>query len=349
MDPIRDFDRECKWLLDACLERISTYPPALRQPGRARLEDQWSLEHKMPRAFHIAYLLPFWLEEPLALDRNVCRLVGLSSTFLVLYFMLQDELMDAEPEEYEGHLQPLATFLLLDALAPYHRVFGSEPAFWALFEEYIAQWGLSISWERQWHWGQVRAFEEADLILLARKAAPLKISCAALCLLAGRKEATELLEKMIDDLMMSFLLADDLQDWRGDLAQGSYTYFLTRVLAHRRLDPHTTLTETDVEKALFAGAVLDEYLGLIAEYRRRALESASALAVPYLEAYLALRDEAARQLSVDLEARRTEWIREQFAALIPKPPVPVGQPGTGSKMRGGHMSLEPGSILPLDS
>lgn len=349
MDPIRDFDRECEWLLDACLDRIATYPPALRQPGRARLEAHWSLEHRMPLAFHVAYLLPFWLEEPLALDRDVCRLVGLSSTFLVLYFMLQDELMDAEPEEYEGHLQPLATFFLLDAMAPYRRVFGSKPAFWALFEEYIAQWGLSISWERQWHWGQVRAFEEEDLILLARKAAPSKIPCAALCLLAGRKEAAGLLEKMIDDLMMSFLLADDLQDWRGDLAQGSYTYFLTRVIAHRKLDPHTTLTETDVEKALFAGAVLDEYLELMAEYRRRALESASALAIPYLEAYLALRDQAARQLSVDLEARRREWIWEQFAALIPDAPVPANEPGTGGEMRRWRASLDPGSTLPLDS
>lgn len=324
MDPIRDFDIECEWLLDTCLERISTYPPALRQPARARLEDHWSLTQKRPHAFHIAYLLPFWLAELFALDREPCRLVGLSNIFLVLYFMLHDELMDANPGEYQGHLQPLATFFSLDVMAPYRRLFGSQAAFWALFEEYVAQWGLSVSWERQWHWGQVCAFEEADLILLARKAAALKIPCAALCLLAGREEAIGTLEKLVDDLMMTFLLTDDLLDWREDLAQGSYTYFLTRVMAHRGLGPPARLTETDVEKALFVGAVLDEYLELIAEYRRRALESASTLDAPYLKAYITLFDQGAGQLREELEARRSERIREQFAALIQEAPVPRG-------------------------
>jgi hypothetical protein len=324
MDPIRDFDIECEWLLDACLERISVYPPALRQPARARLEDHWSLPQKRPHAFHIAYLLPFWLEEPFALDRDVCRLVGLSNIFLVLYFMLQDELMDANPGEYQGNLQPLVTFSFLDVMAPYRCLFGSESAFWALLEKYIAQWGLSVTWERQWHWGQVRAFEQADLILLARKAAALKIPCAALCLLAGQEEAIGTLEKMVDDLMMSFLLTDDLRDWRGDLAQGNYTYFLTRVMAHRGLGPPARLTETDVENALFVGVVLDEFLELMAEYRRRALESVSTLDAPHLKAYITLFDQAGGQLREELEARRSERIREQFAALIQEAPVPRG-------------------------
>lgn len=59
MDVIRDFDAESAWLLDASLERISTYPAVLHRPARARLERLWSLEQKRPPAFHIAYLLPF--------------------------------------------------------------------------------------------------------------------------------------------------------------------------------------------------------------------------------------------------------------------------------------------------
>jgi hypothetical protein len=324
MDPIRDFDVECEWLLDACLERIATYPAALRQPARARLEAHWSLTQKRPHTFHIAYLFPFWMQEPFALDRDACRLVGLSNIFLVLHSMVQDELMDASPGEYQGHLQPLGTFLFLDVMAPYRCLFGSDSPFWAFLEEYVAQWGLSVTWEQQWHWGQVRAFEEADLILLARKAAVFKIPCAALCLLAGREEIIGTLEKMADDLMMIFLLMDDLQDWREDLAQENYTYFLTRVVAHRGLGPPTGLTEADVEKAFFVGAVLEEYLELIADYRRRAREIISTLDAPHLEAYIALFDQSSGQLREVLEARRSERIREQFAALIQEEPVPRG-------------------------
>jgi hypothetical protein len=322
MDVIEDFDAESEWLLDACVERISAYPPALRQPAQARLERHWSLAPKRPRGFHIAYLLPFWLEEPFTLDRDACRLVGLSNIFLVLYFMLQDELMDSNPGEYQGQLQPLGTFFFLDVVAPYRRLFGSESAFWADFERSIAQWGVSITWERRWHWGQANAFEPADLILLARKAAPLKISCAALCTLAGRQATIGKLDQTVDDLMMVFLLTDDLRDWRTDLAQGSYTYFLTRVMAHRGLGAAASLTEPEVEKALFVGAVLDEYVELIANYNRLALESVSALDAPYLKAYIELLGQHGGRLRDDLEARRSERIREQFAALIRAAPDP---------------------------
>ena len=324
MDVIRDFDAECEWLLDACIQRISAYPPALRQLAQARLEDHWSLKHKRPHAFHIAYLLPFWLKEPFSLDRDACRLVGLSNIFLVLYFMLQDALMDADPGEYQGDLQPLGTFFFLDVIAPYRRLFGSDSPFWGRFEEYVAQWGQSVSWERQRHWRQVHAFEEADRVRLARKAAAGKIPCAALCMLAGQEEAIGCLERMVDNLMLTFQLTDDLRDWHEDLAQGHFTYFLTRVLAERGLDPSIALTEVDVEKALFAGAILDEFLELMARYNRLALECVSTLDAPYLKAYIALLDQGGRQLRQDLETRRSERIREQFAALIQKVPDPRG-------------------------
>jgi hypothetical protein len=322
MHPIRDFDLELEWLVDACLERISSYPAALRQPGRARFEGHWSPKHRSPRAYHIGYLLPFWLEEPFALDRDVCRLVALSNTFGVLYFMLQDELMDAAPGEYQGHLQPLGSFFFLDLMAPYRRLFGADSPFWALLEEYVDQWGRSVLWEQQWHWGQARAFDKDDLLLLARKAAVLKIPCAALCLLAGREAAIGTLEGMVDTLMVSFQFMDDLKDWRGDLAQGNHTPFLTRVVAQRDPDPAAPLTEMDVEKALFVGVVLDEYLELVAEYNQRALESVSTLTAPHLKAYIALFDQGCGQLREELEARRSERIREPFAALIQEAQVP---------------------------
>ena len=316
MDVIRDFDSESERLLDACLKRISTYPPALRQPARARLEDHWSLAQKRPHAFHIAYLLPFWLEKPFSLDRDACRLVGLSNIFLVLYFMLQDALMDAGPDEHLSDLQPLGTFFFLDVLAPYRRLFGTGSPFWARFEEYIAQWGGSVSWERQWHWRQAVAFEEGDLLRLAHKAAAGKIPCAALCMLAGREEAIGSLGSMWDNLMLTFQLTDDLRDWRGDLARGHCTYFLARVMTRRGLDPSVPLTETDVEKALFAGAVLDESMAMMARCNRQALESVSVLDAPYLKAYIAQLDRSGECLKEDLEAKRAERVREQFAVLI---------------------------------
>jgi hypothetical protein len=95
-------------------------------------------------------------------------------------------------------------------------------------------------------------------------------------------------------------------------------------MAQRGAGSAALLTEMEVEKALFVGVVLDEYLELVAEYNRRALESASALDAPYLKAYLTLFDEGCGQLREEMEARRSERIREQLAALIQKAQVPRG-------------------------
>jgi hypothetical protein len=143
-------------------------------------------------------------------------------------------------------------------------------------------------------------------------------------LLAGREEAIGALERMVDDLMVSFQFMDDLKDWRGDLAQGNYTYFLTRVMAQRGASSAAPLTEMEVEEALFVGVVLDEYLELVAEYNRRALESASTLDARHLEAYLTLFEQGCGQLGEELYARRSERIREQFAALTQEASVRRG-------------------------
>jgi hypothetical protein len=118
--------------------------------------------------------------------------------------------------------------------------------------------------------------------------------------------------------MVSFQFMDDLRDWRTDLAQGNYTPFLTRVMAQRDLDPAIPLTETEVDKALFAGAVLDEYLELVADPNRRVPESASSQAAPHLRACLTLFDQRCEQL----EITRSERIPEPSAALIQEAPVP---------------------------
>lgn len=315
MDPIRDFDADVEWLLDACERRISTYPPSLCRYGRARLEKQWALQEKTTHGFSIAHLLPFWLQETFDLAQDTCRAIALGNTFWLLYFFVQDEVMDASTGEYRGHLLPLGNLFFLDAIAPYRSFFGSDSSFWTFLERYIAEWAESVSWEREQHWGRAREFEKGDLLRLARKAAPLKIPCAALSLLAGRVEAIEPLEKMIDNVLVVFQLADDLRDWHEDLARGNYTYFLTQMMADRGIHTPMPLTEVEVGRAFFVGKVFEEYLELAAEYSQMALESISSLHALYLKAYIAFVDQEWRQLGERWQAKRARWIRDQFAAL----------------------------------
>lgn len=316
MDPIRDFDADVEWMLDACVKRLAAYPPSLRRPGRAYLEKQWSVEEKKDRGFSITHLLPFWLQEICNLDRQTCRLIALSNTFWLLYFFLQDEVMDAGPDEYRGYLLPLGNLFYLDAIAPYRSLLYSASPFWTYLEQYIAQWADSVTWEREQHWLEPREFEPGDLLRLAGKSAPLKIPCAAVSLLAGRQELLGPLEEMIDNILVVSQLMDDLRDWRQDLAQKRYTYFLMRVMAERGLRPPSTLTKAQVEKSLFVGAVLEELYDLMALHGRRALESIAAWRVPYLEAHIRVLNDECRQLREGFRQERARWIQEQFAPLL---------------------------------
>ena len=316
MDPIRDFDADVEWMLDACVKRLAAYPPSLRRPGRAYLEKQWLVEEKKDRGFSIAHLLPFWLQEICHLDRHTCRLIALGNTFWLLYFYLQDEVMDAGPNEYRGHLLPLGNLFFLDAVAPYRSLLDSASPFWTYLEQYLAQWADSVTWEREQHWGQPREFEPDDLARLAGKSAPLKIPCAALSLLAGRQELLGPLEEMIDNILVLSQLTDDLRDWRQDLAQERYTYFLMQVVADRGLQPPARLTEAQVEQALFVGRVLEELFDLIALHGRRAMESIAAWRVPYLEAYIRLLNDECQQSREAFREERARWIQEQFAPRL---------------------------------
>lgn len=322
--PIRDFDADAQWVLETCEKQISTYSPPLCHYGRACLEKHWSLKENRARGFSIAHLLPFWLQETFDLSQNTCRRIALGNVFWLLYFFTQDKVMDASPGEYQGHLLPLGTLFFLDAIAPYRSLLGSDSPFWTFLGKYISEWAESVSWEREQHWGQVREFEEGDLLRLALKSAPLKIPCAALSLLAGREEAIKPLEEMIDNFMVVFQLADDLRDWREDLARGNYTYFLTQVMADRDIHPPALQVEAEVGKAFFVGTVFEEILELAAKYNQRATGSIATLHAPYLKAYIASLDQEFRQLGEGWQAKRMQWIREQFASLVPEIPVAGG-------------------------
>ena len=315
MDLVRDFDSDVEWILEACERRVSTYPPSLRQAGRAFL-DKYQLSKKTSQRKGLIYLLPFWLKETLGVDQEACRLSALGITFGTLYFFVQDAVIDTRPGEYKGHLLPLGSLFFLDFIAPYRSLFDPHSPFWDFFEKYIQEWAESVLWEREQHWGKVREYGEEDLIRLGRKAAPLKTPCTAMSLLAGREDAIDLLEEMLDYNLVVVQLMDDLRDWRGDLARGNYTYFLTRVMAAQGICSPASLTEAEVEKALFIGKVFEEVLDLAAEYNWRTLESISALRAPYLEAYIDVLAQQCRQLKGELQAERARRIREQFAFLL---------------------------------
>jgi hypothetical protein len=126
MHPFCDFSADVEWVLETCKKRVATYPAALRHHGLANVN-----KFRGRRNFlDCAYYLPFWLQDAFELDQNTCRLIALGNAFGQHYFLVQDEVMDADPEEYKGHLLPLGNLFFLDFIATYRSFFDSRSPFW---------------------------------------------------------------------------------------------------------------------------------------------------------------------------------------------------------------------------
>lgn len=284
MEPFRVFADDTRWVVETCIKQVAGYPGTLSGHGQAYLEKCGYNAGR--RNNGICCLMPFLLQDAFSADREVCRAVSLGTSYILLYFYSQDEVMDAGPGEYKGHLLPLSNLFYQDFISIFHTLLPASEPFWKLLKRYIREWAESVLWEREEHWGQAKGFSEADLILLSRKAAPLKISCAAMSLLGGREDVIAPLESMVDYSQVVFQLLDDYKDWRSDLADKNYTYLLVKVLENSHLENFNELTETGVEQVLNAGPVLEEVFGLAEKYSELTLHSVDPLNAPYLKAYL---------------------------------------------------------------
>lgn len=283
MDLFRVFDDDTRWVVDTCVNQVADYPRILSKPGLTYLEKRGYYSGK--RNNGICCLLPFLLQDAFKLSREVCRDVSVGSSFILLYFYSQDEIMDVGPGEYKGNLLPLSNLFYQDYMAVFQSYLPSNEFFWQLEKKYIREWAQSVLWEREEHWGQAKVFSEEDLILLAHKCAPLKIPCAAMSILGGREDLIEPLEKMVDYSQVVFQLRDDLKDWRKDLADRNYTYLLIKILEHSRFDSISDLTEAEVGKLLNESGALKEVFALMEKYSSLTEQSIKELDAPYLKAY----------------------------------------------------------------
>lgn len=294
MELFRVFADDTRWVVDTCVNQVADYPRILSKPGLAYLEKRGYYSGK--RNNGICCLLPFLLRDAFNLSREICREVSVGASFILLYFYSQDEIMDVGPGEYKGHLLPLSNLFGQDFRAVFQSLLPSGELFWGLEKKYTKEWAQSVLWEREEHWGQAKSFAEDDLILLARKCAPLKIPCAAMSLLGGREDLVGRLEDMVDYSQVVFQLRDDIKDWRRDLADGNYTYLLVKILEHSRLDKISDLTEAEVARVMNGSGALKEIFDLMEKYSLLTRQSIAELNAPHLKAYFRVIDDYCQSL-----------------------------------------------------
>lgn len=285
IDPVRDFDEDIFWVMEECKELVGKYLAPFSLQAIEYIKRKGLAGEKF-KGGGLSHLFPFWLQETFGLDRKICRRISLANTFGLLYFYVQDEVMDSKAGEYTGGLLPLANMFLVDFMAQYRSLFSSDARLWQISQPYMQQWAYSVFHERKEHWGKATPYIEDDLIWIGWKAAPVKMTCAAMAILSGREHLIEPLCQAVDYNQVVFQLLDDWRDWREDLEKGNYTWFLTQVIKEYKLEEAGQLNESHVKRAIFSGSIMQELFSLEKKYSSLALDSLSGVHAPYFQVYI---------------------------------------------------------------
>ncbi len=279
---------------DALLARIS--PP------------RWALEWSLPR----------WLGDALSVEPAHSSELVLANVYGLAYIRIQDDLLDGDAPPAERVTAGRLSDALYPAwLAVYRRLLGSEPAFWARFEQYLAQWRQATLASTQPMPTSLRAFTAADFATLGQRGAPLKVCAAAACILAQRQEWLPPIEAILDELLIAAVLLDHAVDWRADLAAGRANAFVAYAAAQPQTGARRGANRLAVLNELAAGATGRPYFALIHSRLAVAAGQAEALGLMALAHYIAWLGGQARTLSRNLSYTTRQWLRRATSELLP--------------------------------
>ena len=160
---------------------IAAYPAPLGDRGLRYLEKFNPMEANSTKNY-ICYSLPFWLHGAVSADIRICRRMSLANVFIMLYFFIQDDVMDSLDVQKDWNEQlALCNLFSLSFLDLYRQEFPSTSPFWVHYSTYITEWAVSVATER------TVSKELLTLSILRRKQGRLSLQVRACCCLQVKK------------------------------------------------------------------------------------------------------------------------------------------------------------------
>lgn len=281
MDFSKDFEREVAVLERTVLLHVKAFAPPLDELGK-----QFCVNVIPYTAFQV--YLPLWLQKCFGLSKKVALTAALANVYGSMYFVIQDSVMD-DPAGRNRHLLPLGHLFFIENLRIYQSLMHSDERFWGYLRKYIEEYCQSVLHEMEQHWEQIQGFSKQDLVLLGRKMSPLKCSTAVLATLANQDDKIELLSQAIEFSEIGRQIADDIEDWKEDLAAKNYTYPIIRAATQISLDGSAVslpLGERQIADALFSSGLVESLLEESDHYYGQARKLVEQVGSPYWVQYI---------------------------------------------------------------
>jgi hypothetical protein len=292
MNWFHDYEEKLSDVFQDCEQIISRFPDPLNSQGLAYLHHFNVFESESHKNY-ICYLLPYWMQESCRLTDNECRQMSRGNVYLMLYFFIQDDLMD-KPTASPSML-PLANLLYIEFLNIYRSLFPGQSSFWNFFNKYITEWADSVSNEL------TEDYFLENKVKVAHKASPLKLSSTAALLLSDQEDYVTNLEEILDYVLLSLQMLDDYEDWEADLKEGSYNCLLS--LTGRQLQKAAgTVTPEEVRAFIFTGGGLKHYLHIALTHNIKLREFRPVL--PYLLSFHEGMTDNLQKLYASIEAEK---------------------------------------------
>ncbi|QHT60881.1 hypothetical protein GXP70_13605 [Paenibacillus lycopersici] len=248
-----DYEEELAVVFEEAERLIAAYPAPLNAKGQAYLQAFNPLAPSSAKN-HICYLLPFWTAPVTALSAEHYRALSLGNVFVMLYFFIQDDLMDDAPADLKEQLA-LGNLFHLSMLDIYRSMFEHSSPFWHYYNEYVRNWSLAVAYEHP--------MGSLDPARLASKAAPVKLASTGALLLAGKPELESEVSRAVDLVLGTLQFSDDWSDWEEDFELKNANSLIGMIHAEST-DQSTPLSKEDVKNALYIGDALTRFAELAA-------------------------------------------------------------------------------------
>ncbi|NQX67456.1 hypothetical protein HQN90_15145 [Paenibacillus alba] len=230
---------------------VSTFPAPLDQLGLAYLA-KFDARKEGTTKNYICYLLPYWMKDMSVLPQDDVQKLSLANVFVMLYYFIQDDIMDSTKGEHREKL-PLANLFHMQFLTIYRAMFPAASPFWSYYDAYVLEWAEAVTNE------QHADYFHTDRSKVAKKASPVKNASTGALLLSNQADQIPAVTTAVEQVLVTLQMLDDWADWEEDIEDGSYNCLLASMRKHMQLSEENTLTVDMFKDQLYVKDFLDTY------------------------------------------------------------------------------------------
>lgn len=306
------YNEDLEVVFEMCRARIRCFPEPFIETGLEYIDMFNPL--KVKKGNYICYLLPFWLRKPFEIDRETSRTLSMINIFKMLYFFIQDDIIDSDKPEQYSYLLPLANLFFVEFYGLYQDLMSDYPDFWPYVKRYFNDWAISNDFEKNNSKSRHINLSSIDLSILAKKAAPIKLSACAVCFLSGDKHYIEDLDKQIDYALITLQLVDDWTDKYKDFKEGSFTQVLGEIMGFCDIEEFTDLRKADINRAAFFSDIPQKIYNIAEKHRDQI--SSFTIEIPDLTLFHEMLIKSIENIISNIDNQKKNILRGGFANLL---------------------------------